>query len=238
MTTKAYYAKTGTVVPSKNERPITWEGIEKDVAGYREGFVRVFKAHEGRPLVSKEHSDRGLMVGRQLRAPLKDKAGRQIRVTQASFAEHFGIAKATFNDWVKAADRSVEDAAKHRTKKTEAWEKSKATHDAKVAQRAEWAAADSEVRPTVGPINGRVAAPTIEIEVKQKLDEGLIYLNWVAKRELTDDQKKLVAQTIDQAVRDLQHVRAAFYKDSLDRLSPTEMKDRLIASAAKKKVSA
>lgn len=55
---------------------------------YRQGFVDVFKKYEGQP--TDEKNERGGVV----------------KVTQSSFARHAGIAKMTFNDWVRASNRT------------------------------------------------------------------------------------------------------------------------------------
>lgn len=63
--------------------PIRWADIEAECGGYRAGFVAVFRKYEGRP------TDK------------KDGQGRTVKVTQRSFAEHFGISSSSFARWVR-----------------------------------------------------------------------------------------------------------------------------------------
>jgi hypothetical protein len=62
-------------------KPVKWATIERRVGRFREGFVATFRKYEG--CLTDELDARG-----------------RVYVTQASFARHFGIAKATFNDWL------------------------------------------------------------------------------------------------------------------------------------------
>lgn len=56
----------------------SWDAIDQECSGFRNGFVDTFLKYKDRPL-------RG--------------GGK---VTQAAFAEHFRIAPSTFGDWVRA----------------------------------------------------------------------------------------------------------------------------------------
>jgi transposase-like protein len=66
---------------------IPWSQIEAECGDYRAGFVATFHKYEGR--------DTDEIAGN----------GQIIRVTASSFARHVGIARQTFERWVKAADQ-------------------------------------------------------------------------------------------------------------------------------------
>jgi transposase-like protein len=66
---------------------ITWNEIIAECGNYRDGFVKVFRRHEG------EATDE------------KDKQGRPIKVTIHSFAGHIGVNPATFHRWVRSSQR-------------------------------------------------------------------------------------------------------------------------------------
>jgi transposase-like protein len=66
---------------------IKWAEIDAEVTGYREGFVAIYRRHEG------EMTDE------------TDAVGRPIKVTMTSFARHFGIGDKTFRRWVREDGR-------------------------------------------------------------------------------------------------------------------------------------
>lgn len=65
---------------------ITWSEIEAECGDYRAGFVDTYKLYEGQETDEKDAYD------------------RPVKVTVSSFARHVGIAKTTFQDWIRQAD--------------------------------------------------------------------------------------------------------------------------------------
>ena len=80
---------TAEIVELKRIRPIKWSAIDAQLGGYRRGLVGMFLRYEGRPLLDED--------GRPLLSP----SGRQLEVTARSFAQRYGIAPRTFQDWVQ-----------------------------------------------------------------------------------------------------------------------------------------
>jgi len=68
---------------------LTWADIETDVKDYREGFVYVFLRYKGVKVEG-------------------------VRLTQAAFADHFGIARQTFRDWIKRSAESTKSVLPHK----------------------------------------------------------------------------------------------------------------------------
>lgn len=68
---------------------VTWERIEAECDGYREGFVAVYRKYEG------ESTDE------------KDRQGRTVKVTVKSFARHSGIPESTFGGWARKSKRAT-----------------------------------------------------------------------------------------------------------------------------------
>lgn len=62
---------------------VKWSEIEAECGDYRAGFVSIFKKYEG------QLTDE------------KDKQGRVVKVTAASFSRHMGIPRQTFDRWLK-----------------------------------------------------------------------------------------------------------------------------------------
>lgn len=75
---------------------IRWAEIEAECGNYRDGFVNVFRRHEG------QATDE------------KDGQGRTVKVTATSFARHMGIAESTFRGWTRSASVALQPPARQR----------------------------------------------------------------------------------------------------------------------------
>lgn len=69
---------------------ISWSQIEAECGDYRAGFVETFRKYEGRDTDE---------IGAN---------GQIIRVSVSSFARHLGIAKTTFQNWIKVVDQEAQ----------------------------------------------------------------------------------------------------------------------------------
>ena len=76
------------IVELRRLRPVKWSAIEKKTKPYRDGYVDTFLAFEGRPLIDEDGQ------------PITDARDRQLCVTAASFVQHHGLGKTTFNRWL------------------------------------------------------------------------------------------------------------------------------------------
>lgn len=77
---------------------ITWDQITAECDGYRAGFVAVFHKYEG------QETDE------------RDESNRVVKVTVSSFAEHVGVPRSTFQQWVRGAARVRHNLGENQTR--------------------------------------------------------------------------------------------------------------------------
>lgn len=89
-------SNVSSIEKKRNEKTVTLDALRAEAGSYRQGFVKVFKRHEGAFVTDAEGTI------------LRDASNRKVKVTKAWFAEQFGIAKQTFQGWVNEADKPAE----------------------------------------------------------------------------------------------------------------------------------
>jgi len=80
------------IIELRRIRPVKWSTLDKKLGPYRTGYVKVFMAYEGSPLLDED--------GKPIMSPT---GKRQMEVTATSFAQQFGISPRTFAGWVLQA---------------------------------------------------------------------------------------------------------------------------------------
>jgi transposase-like protein len=156
---------------------VKWEDIEAECEGFRDGFVRTYLKYEGR------------------KTDEIDASNRVVKVTQASFARHFGIAQQTFNDWVKEYKKVLPVSGS--TSRTPSKQTASQTQTTRPAH------------PPVALVASRGLPQRTLIEQLEEIHDGLVDFavnlppKIKSKREQTELLKKLT--TIDQTTA---HVRS------------------------------
>lgn len=81
-------------------RPVRLSELHAKAERYRDGFVELFRKHEGAQVLNEDGSE------------MVDGRGR-VRVNPTWFAAEMGIAKQTFADWLDPPDKNTDSVQTH-----------------------------------------------------------------------------------------------------------------------------
>ena len=160
---------------------VKWSQVEHKAESYRNAFVRLFKRYEGAKLLTEDGDP--LLID-----------GKQVKVTQRVFADHFGIPYTTFRNWLRAAGE------------TEATEKQAKASEKRRVPKTDTTSSKMDDTP-VEDFTADGGAPFLGLvsnvhRLAQSVRDSL------RTEDLTEEDRTNMAGTIDQLVDELTAVRS------------------------------